>query len=146
MRVNRQSQPEWLGNEITEAMKIRDDFARFQKIVKWKWWKNKVTKLISEAKSSSYTTVLSTCKSHPECFWKIFNELIPRKTSPVPTSLKINDDLVYEADQVAEEFNQLFTNHPNQFQFHNLSSTGSFPDFSASRDFVAHNVHTNHYF
>ena len=127
-------------------MKIRDDFARSQKIVKWKWWKNKVTKLISEAKSSYYTTVLSTCKSDPKCFWKIFNELVPRKSSPVPTSLKINDDLVYEADLIAEEFNQFFTDLPNQFQFHNLSSTGSFPDFSALRDFVAHNVPTNHYF
>ena len=41
-RVKRQSQPEWLRNEITEAMKIRDDFARSQKIVKWKWWKIKL--------------------------------------------------------------------------------------------------------
>ena len=29
---------------------------------------------------------------------------------------------------------------------YNLSSTRSFPDFSALRDFVAHNVPTNHYF
>lgn len=56
---------------------------------------NKVNKLISEAKSSHYVTLLTTNnKSNPKKFWNIFNELIPKKNTPVSYNMKVNNVLV----------------------------------------------------
>ena len=40
-KVKHLSQPEWINEEIIDAIKIPDNFSRYQKIAKWKWWKIK---------------------------------------------------------------------------------------------------------
>ena len=67
-RVKYPTQPEWFSEEILNAMKIRDGFPLSREIPQWRLWKNKVNKLITDAKSSHYTTLLSTCKSDSKGF------------------------------------------------------------------------------
>ena len=143
-RVKYPTQPEWLSEEILNAMKIRDGFALSRDIPQWRLWKNKVTKLITDAKTSHYTALLSTCKSDPKGFWKILNDLIPKKSSPAPPSVIIDDNAVSEPMLIAEEFNDYFSNLPSQFQ--QVSMQDNWPEFSSLSNFVIQKVPADHYF
>ena len=71
-RVKFRNQPEWFGNDIK---------TRVNNLTQWRVWKNKVNHLISESKSVYYKTLLEKNKNNPKAFWKIFKELIPKKTT-----------------------------------------------------------------
>ena len=84
-RVKLRTQPEWFGNDIIDAIKIINNFAKCHDVVKWRIWKNRVNYLILESKSVYFRTLLDKNKSNPKTFWKIFLDYYP-KIQPKMTS------------------------------------------------------------
>ena len=138
-RVKYPSQPEWLSQEIKQAMKTRDIYASNKDLDRWRLWKNKVNKLISKAKSSYYLTLLSSNKSDPRTFWKFLNELVPKKSPAVTTVLKINNNSVTDPLLIAEAFNDYFSNIASTLQV----DSSSIPDLSPLANFIENRIPPN---
>ena len=62
-RVKRKTQPEWLSPDIRDAMKTRDRHKSRGNDIEYKWWRNKVNKLIKESKKNQYQTYIENNKN-----------------------------------------------------------------------------------
>ena len=120
-------------------MKTRDIYASNKDLDRWRLWKNKVNKLISKAKSSYYLTLLSSNKSNPRTFWKLLNELVPKKSPAVTTVLKINNNSVTDPLLIAEAFNDYFSNIASTLQV----DSRSIPDLSPLANFIENRIPPN---
>ena len=71
-RVKRKNQPEWMSDEILEAMKCRDRHKSIGNEDEYKTWRNKVIKLIN---NSQYQRFIDNNKDNPSSIYKIFKEV-----------------------------------------------------------------------
>ena len=76
----------------------------------YKLWRNRVLKLIRKAKSTFYIHEIERNKSDPRKLWKLVNELAPKKTHTTPTILEVGENVITDKHQVADAFNNFFTN------------------------------------
>lgn len=73
-RVKHKNQPQWMTPEILEAMKCRERHKSLNNIHEYRFWRNKVTKLISDAKKISISYSLKITKVIQVVFSKSFKE------------------------------------------------------------------------
>lgn len=64
-RVKHKNQPQWMTPEILEAMKCRERHKSLNNIHEYRFWRNKVTKLISDAKKNQYQSFIENNKGNP---------------------------------------------------------------------------------
>ena len=57
-RVKHKNQPQWMSHEILDAMKCRDRYKSLGNEENYKIWRNKVIKLIQNAKKEQYQTFI----------------------------------------------------------------------------------------
>ena len=112
-RVKRKNQPEWLTPDIIDAMKTRDRHKSLQNENEYKWWRNKVNKLIKESKKNQYQTYIEKNKDKPGSIYKIFQDVSAGKGSKKPTdisSVKNNGKHIEDPTEIANTFNNFFVN------------------------------------
>ena len=112
---------------------MRNYFARVKNLPQWRAWKNKVNHLISESKSVHYKTLLEKNKNNPKAFWKIFHELIPKKTRN-SISLLSQDSIVTDPKSITEIFNEYFSSIADDLSKNNKNDTH--PDLSRLQDYI----------
>ena len=71
-RVKHKTQPQWMSPEILDAMKCRDRHKAVGNEDEYKIWRNKVLKLIQNAKKLQYQTFINNNKGNPSSIYKIF--------------------------------------------------------------------------
>ena len=81
-------------------------------ITKYKKYKNKLIHLLKTSKRNFYDTKFDNAKSNLKETWKILNEIInKRKTrSKMPSSFVHNDQQIIDPLEIANKFNEYFTN------------------------------------
>ena len=112
-RVKHKNQPQWMTTEILDAIKCRDRHKSLGNDKEYKFWRNKVIKLINNSKKLQYQTFIDNNKDSPGSIYKIFQEVGAGKgqhRQPVVTSLKIGESLIEDSTEMANEFNNFFVN------------------------------------
>ena len=58
-RVKHRKKPEWLTEDIKQAMKSRDTFKHIRDMEQYKIWQNNVITMIQESKSTYYQNIIN---------------------------------------------------------------------------------------
>ena len=106
-RVKRIKQPGWLTEDILEAIKLRDSAMKKRKHRAYKHYRNKVTKLINEAKTNYYKDYVENNNNNPSKLSKMFNELSGKnRNNNEPTSINLDNNMTLTDEQdIANAFN-----------------------------------------
>lgn len=112
-RVKNKIQPQWMSPEILDAIKCRDRHKSLRNEDDYKIWRNKVVKLIQNAKKVQYQTFIENNKGNPSSIYKIFQEAgagkgLPRQSNVGP--IKNGDTHIEDPKEIANEFNEFFVN------------------------------------
>ena len=112
-RVKRRTQPDWISADILDAMKTRDRHKSLSNDNEYKYWRNKVNKLIKEAKKNQYQTYIENNKNKPGSIYKLFQDVGAgknyKKTSSI-SSIINNGILTEDHTKIANAFNNFFVN------------------------------------
>ena len=112
-RVKHKTQPEWLTPDILDAMKTRDRHKSLGNDNEYKWWRNKVNKLIKESKKNQYQSFIENNKNKPGSIYKLFQDIGAgrgcRKPSNI-SSVKDNGIHIEDPTEIANTFNKFFVN------------------------------------
>ena len=112
-RVKHKTQPQWLSPKILDAIKCRDRHKSLGNDHDYKAWRNKVTKLIQNAKKAQYQTFIEKNKENPSSIYKIFPEVGagkgPHKQSTID-SMNSGHTRIEDSLEMANEFNDFFVN------------------------------------
>ena len=102
-----------MSPEILDAIKCRDRHKSIGNNDEYKVWRNKVTKLIQNAKKVQYQTFIENNKCNPGSIYKLFQEVgagkSPYQHSTIG-SVKVDDTLIEDSLGIANEFNDFFVN------------------------------------
>ena len=112
-RVKHKTQPQWISPEILNAMKCRDRHKSIGNDNEYKFWRNKVIKMIQIAKKVQYQTFIDNNKENPSSIYKIFQEFGAGKDTQrqsTISSVKVGNTHIEDSTDVANEFNNFFVN------------------------------------
>ena len=94
-------------------MKTRDQHKSLGNDNEYKYWRNKVNKLIKEAKKNQYQTYIENNKNKPDSIYKLFRDIGAgkncKKTSSI-SSIINNGILTEDHTKIANAFNNFFVN------------------------------------
>ena len=113
-RVKRKNQPQWITPDLMDAMKTRDRHKSLGNEMEYKYWRNKVTAMIRQAKQEKYQTYIETNKSKPGSIYKLFQEVGAGKGSRRQSDItSVNTDenaSTEDPSDIANAFNDFFVN------------------------------------
>ena len=111
-RVKRKTQPDWLTSDILDAMKTRDRHKSLDNDNNYKFWRNKVSKMIKQAKKTQYQTYIDNNKDKPGSIYKLFQEVGSRKGCRKTSISSIKNNGIHTKDprDIANAFNNFFVN------------------------------------
>ena len=78
-RVKKQFKPLWFNDDIKEARKTRDRYHKNRDDENYRFWRNKVTTLINQAKTNYYESAVKGNKTSGD-IWRHIKELNPKQT------------------------------------------------------------------
>ena len=93
-RVKKPKQPEWLTEEMINAMNIRDKFARLNDDQNRKLWRNKSNNLVRKGKTAYYKQRIESNIGNSKKLWNLIKDLAPEKSKVSPTTLKDDDVII----------------------------------------------------
>ena len=112
-RVKHKTQPEWLTPDILDDMKTRDRHKSLGNDKEYKWWRNKVNKLIKESKKNQYQSFIENNKNKPGSIYKLFQDIGAGKGCRKPSNISsVEDNGIHIEDptEIANTFNKFFVN------------------------------------
>ena len=108
-RVKKQFKPLWFNDDIKEARKTRDRYHKNKDDENYRFWRNKVTTLIKQAKTNYYESAVKENKTSGD-IWRHIKELNPKQTTCTPEIIKTSDQVLENPEDIANEFNNYFVN------------------------------------
>lgn len=114
-RVKRARQPDWISEEIKDGIHTRDFHKRKGNFQEYKVWRNKVVKMVREAKSKFYTNAIESHKRNPTVLWKHLKGVCPDNQHTLPNMLEEGGKIVLDPEDIANSFNKYFVNVPNLY-------------------------------
>ena len=113
-RVKHKIQPQWITPEILDAIRSRDRHKALSNVNEYKFWRNKVTKLIRNSKRDKYQTFIENNKNKPGSIYKIFKEVGAgkgcQKQSNIPSVINNENKHSEDPNEIANIFNDFFVN------------------------------------
>ena len=99
------------------------------------FWRNKANTLINESKQVYYQNAIKD-KQNTGAIWTHLNELnTGKRTNNYPSKLKINNETFLSGDDIANKFNEYFTNI-----YKNLPGNTDSPNLEKLKDFVKQKI------
>ena len=107
-RVKSQLKPSWISPEINEARHKRDRYHKLKDTENYKYWRNRVTSLIKQAKADYYKQAIENNKNTTD-IWKYLKELNPKGAHSIPNTLEHDNISAENTSEIVEMFNDYFT-------------------------------------
>ena len=101
--------PLWFNDDIKGARKTRDRYHKNKDDENYRFWRNKVTTLIKQAKTNYYESAVKENKTSGD-IWRHIKELNPKQTTCTPEIIKTSDQVLENPEDIANEFNNYFVN------------------------------------
>ena len=124
---------DWVTSAIIEAMNKRDYYTRVKYHENKNIWRNEVVKMIRNAKRDYYIGIIEKNKSDSKAFWKIMRELSPKSKALDPTMIIDGDNEITEPKDIANRFNDVFSNITEQYLSDQHNSE---PDYETLKHYV----------
>ena len=139
-RIKRPTQPPWITKDIRVAMNTRDNAKKKKHEAEYKFWRNKTTFLIREAKNNIYSESIKRYKTNPKMLANVFKELNHQTQKAVNITSIRHDNKVYTRDaDIANIFNKHFTGIADKYLSHSSSNNHS-PDMLPLKEFIKHKL------
>ncbi len=71
--------------------------------------------LIRKAKQEYYVEAIAANKKNPTVLWKHMKGLYPDKQRTIPNVLQVDEEIITDAEEIANVFNSYFANVPNNY-------------------------------
>ena len=107
-RVKRDTQPEWLNEDIKSASKARDTYHKYENWTQYKYWRNKTTALIRKAKRELFTKSIAENKPASYLWGHIKNLNGQTERTSIPSTIKVDNVLNDTASDVINQLNNYF--------------------------------------
>ena len=107
--IRHQNQPALFTKDIKEAILERDRSKKRHKFNEYRNHRNKVVKMIKNAKSKHYHRALSEINGNSKKLWKEMHELSGKKSKASPMSLMIDNEICNDQNILVNELNKYFT-------------------------------------
>lgn len=109
-RIKKDHQPGWISPEILEAIKQRDKLKSVGNQTEYRVWRNKVHKMILQAKQAHYKKVLDENQNNPKAIWKVFTGFGAGKCKRKAEILSLNHEGIYTDNpkDISDIFNNFF--------------------------------------
>lgn len=134
-RVKHPKQPEWIDDDILEAMATRDKFAHKNDSKNRNIWRNKVNNMIRQAKANYYQNMIHQNANNSKAIWKYLRKLAPKSKSTTPQTMIHNGKNLNEPADIANALNDHFSNVASKYITNPSSATETF-NTSSLKNFV----------
>ena len=133
-RVKKSKQPNWMNQNITNAIKTRDSIDKSKNMAEYRLWRNRSTTLIQDAKKEFYSQSINNNYKSPKVLWQNLHD-ITQKSSKQHSNFIHDDngDPILDPETTANKFNNFFT---SLYKDLDRSDGKSTHDCSKLRDFV----------
>ena len=139
---NNKPQNPWITKGILKSIKTRN---RLYKIfvrnpidansIKYKTYRNKLTKIIRISRKLYFSRRLESLSSNTNATWKVLKEVMGIKTDPLPKEdLILKGDKIADSDDIPKAFNSFFTNVGPQLASKIDNTTIPFNNFLPERN------------
>ena len=108
-RIRHQNQPAWFTKDIKEAILERERSKKRHKFNEYRNHRNKVVKMIKNAKSKHYHRAIPESRGNSKKLWKEMHELTGKTTKTSPMFLMIDNEICNEQNILVNELNKYFT-------------------------------------
>jgi exonuclease III len=109
-RVKRWHQPKWITPAIIEAIHIRDHMHKKGQTSMYKQQRNKVKRMVANAKRTHYKDIIEDNKGNYKKLWQCIKELSGSKKAGLPTMIKdVDGDILDRDADIGSAFNDHFT-------------------------------------
>ena len=133
-RVKRSKQPNWMTNDISNAIKTRDRY-KLKNTEQYRFWRNKTKSLIHNSKINYYTETINNKHKNPKQLWQNLHDITGKSVKQ--SIIFINDENgipISDPEAIANRFNDHFTSVHEKFHLSSNSSGGFNTD--TLKDFV----------
>ena len=134
-RVKHDSQPDWLTEDIKNAIKTRDAYHKHKNWSQYKVWRNKTSTLIRKAKKDLFSKSIAENKTNSYLWKHVKNLTEPTRDNILPQSIKTNDSHIDTPSGIINELNKYFTSISNKLKEEYNYEDIPF-DFSKLNDYV----------
>lgn len=108
-RVKHDTQPDWLSEEIKNAIRTRDAYHKHKNWSQYKVWRNKTNALIRKAKKELFSNSIAENKTN-SFLWKYIKNLRePNGGNNLPQTIKVNNSQIDSPSGMADELNKYFS-------------------------------------
>ncbi len=109
-RVKHWYQPEWINQDILDAIHLRDDLFKLKCFEEYKKQRNLVKRMIVRAKREHYQNTIQNNKGNSKKLWECIRKLSGSKATPYPSVMKNSDGNTFENEfDIASAFNEHFS-------------------------------------
>ena len=133
-RVKKSKQPNWMNQNIINAIKTRDSIDKSKNMAEYHLWRNRSTTLIQDAKKEFYSQSINNNYKSPKVLWQNLHD-ITQKSSKQHSNFIHDDngDPILDPETTANKFNNFFT---SLYKDLDRSDGKSTDDCTKLRDFV----------
>ena len=133
-RVKKSKQPNWMNQNIINAIKTRDSIDKSKNMAEYRLWRNRSTTLIQDAKKEFYSQSINNNYKSLKVLWQNLHD-ITQKSSKQHSNFIHDDngDPILDPETTANKFNNFFT---SLYKDLDRSDGKSTHDCTKLRDFV----------
>ena len=114
-RVKSSNMPGWLDSTIRKSMKLRDNAKKKKKFEEYKYYRNRTTAMIRQAKTKYYKEYVLNNKDNPRKLSNLFDELAGKSNVKSISSLSCNNKTITDDKKIADVLNEHFTNIASKY-------------------------------
>ncbi|VDI73723.1 Hypothetical predicted protein [Mytilus galloprovincialis] len=107
-RIKHIRQPDWLTDEIKDAQNKRNYYQSKRDWEKFRYWRNKCTKLIEKSKQSFFKQAIENNKK-PKEIWALLKDLKPKTQNEIPSTMNFDNKEYDNVQDIVNHFNTHFT-------------------------------------
>ena len=138
-RVKRSKQPNWITNDLSNAIKTRDRY-KLQNTEQYRFWRNKTKSLIHNSKINYYTETINNNHKNPKQLWQNLHDITGKSVKQSTNFIDDENGIpISDPEAIANRFNDHFTSVHEKL--HIGHSSGGFNTDNLN-DFVNQKVST----
>ena len=145
-RVKHDIQPEWLNEDIKDAIKNRNIHHKHKNWDQYKFWRNKSITLIRQAKTDFFSNAIEENRDS-SYLWKHVKKLGNQfECSNLPDELIIDGKTIHASDEITNKLNSYFANISDTLKASEQAKECTDFDFQTLRNYTETLIPPNIYF
>ena len=108
-RVKKAKQPNWMTQDISDAMRKRDGY-KLRNTEQYRFWRNKTKSLIHDSKINYYTNSINSNHKNPKQLWQNLHDITGKSIKQSTNFIDDENGIpIVDPEAIANRFNDHFT-------------------------------------